>query len=117
MASVHGPEGGWRRFVTSLVGGLLIRLRRVYDYSMFVLLVAIVIAVAVLLEPSDKIMVLKLVVIAYFSLLPAILYLQFTSRKTPTVWREYVLTLFRLHANDYAYLPEPPLASRSHTLA
>ncbi len=97
------PDDGWQP---------LARLRRIYDYSMFVLLVTIVVALAALLEPENKILALKLVVIAYFSLLPAILYLQFTSRKTPTVWREYVLTLFRLHSDDYGYLPEPPLASR-----
>lgn len=110
----HRPEGGWQEAATKPVGSLLGRLRRLYDYSMFVLLVAAVIALAVVLETDDKVVALKIFVIAYFALLPAILYLQFTSRKTPTVWREYVLTLFRLHADDYAHLPEPPLSSRYH---
>ncbi len=79
---------------------------------MFVLLVGAVIVLAVYLTPESKVVVLKIVAVAYFSLLPAVLYLQFTSRKTPTVWREYVLTLFRLHADDYAHLPEPPRMSR-----
>ncbi|HEY7196366.1 MAG TPA: hypothetical protein VH306_04230 [Gaiellaceae bacterium] len=91
------------------------KFRRVYDYALFVLFVAGLIALAVMLETDDKVVLLKIFAVGYFSLLPAILYLQFTSRKTPTVWREYVLTLFRLHADDYAHLPEPPRASRYYT--
>ena len=85
---------------------------RASEYVPFVLVVGAVIALAILLEGDSKIAVLKIGVVAYFSLLPAILYLQFASRKTPTVWREYVLTLFRLHADDYANLPQPPETSR-----
>jgi hypothetical protein len=91
---------------------VLAGLRRAGDYVPFVLLVATVVALSILLEVEDKVVLLKIVVVAYFSLLPAVLYLQFASRKTPTVWREYVLTLFRLHADDYANLPEPPETSR-----
>lgn len=85
---------------------------RASEYVPFVFVVAAVVALAILLEDDSKTVVLKIGVIAYFSLLPAILYLQFASRKTPTVWREYVLTLFRLHADDYANLPGPPETSR-----
>src|SRR5207248_8770795 len=45
---------------------------------------------------------------------PAVLYLQFTSRRAATVWREYVLNLFQLHVDDYAHLPRPPTLSRFH---
>ena len=90
------------------------RLGRLYDYLPFAGVVLIVVVLAILLEGDDKIVALKVFAVIYFSLLPAILYLQFTARKTPTVWREYVLTLFRLHADDYSNLPEPPQTSRYH---
>ena len=106
------PRADATSLVTATRPLWLVGLRRLYHYSMFVLLVGAVIALATLLDTDGKVVALKIFVIAYFSLLPAILYLQFTSRKTPTVWREYVLTLFRLHADDYAYLPEPPKPSR-----
>ncbi len=114
--SRHGQRrrGGGKEEPAKSIRSLLGKLRRLYHYSMFVLLVGAVIALATLLDTDDKVVALKIFVIAYFSLLPAILYLQFTSRKTPTVWREYVLTLFRLHADDYGYLPEPPKPSRYH---
>ena len=110
----HRAHGGWRAAVIAALGAAPNGLRRLYDYSMFVLIVALVVAFTIVLEPDDKIVVLKIFVVGYFSLLPAILYLQFTARKTPTVWREYVVNLFRLHADDYAALPEPPRVSRYH---
>jgi hypothetical protein len=103
---------GWNADVGGSVNAALARLRRVIDYAMFVLLVGAVILAAVFLDSETKVEALKLFAVAYFSLLPAILYLQFTSRRTPTVWREYVNTLFRLHVDDYASLPEPPELSR-----
>lgn len=108
------PQGGWRSAGSKPLAWAGNRLRRLYDYSMFVVVVAAVLLLAVVLETNDKVMALKIFVVAYFTLLPAILYLQFTSRKTLTVWREYVLSLFRLHADDYAHLPEPPHSSRYH---
>lgn len=112
----HRPDTRWPTAVVNTVGAVPGGLRRLYDYSMFVLLVGLVIALAIVLEPKDQIVALKIFVIGYFSLLPAILYLQFTARKTPTVWREYVVNLFRLHADDYAALPEPPRVSSYHDL-
>lgn len=109
---LHGPSDGWRRTGRKGVDAVYTRLRRFYDYTMFVLLVGAVIVLAIYLTSEDKVVALKIFAVAYFSLLPAILYLQFTSRRTPTVWKEYVLTLFRLHADDYAHLPEPPEMTR-----
>jgi hypothetical protein len=103
---------GWNADVASSLNAALGRLRRLLDYAMFVLLVGAVILASVFLTSETKVVALKLFVVAYFSLLPAILYLQFTSRRTPTVWKEYVNTLFRLHVDDYASLPEPPELSR-----
>lgn len=109
---LQGPSDGWRSGGRRGAEAVLTRVRRLYDYTVFVLLVGAVIVLAIYLSTEDKVVALKIFAVAYFSLLPAILYLQFTSRKTPTVWKEYVLTLFRLHADDYAHLPEPPEVTR-----
>jgi hypothetical protein len=84
------------------------------DFLVFLSIVALVIAAAVWLNTDNQIFLLKLFSILYFSLLPPMLYLQFTSRRQATVWREYVLNLFRLHIDDYAHLPRPPTLSRFH---
>jgi len=90
--------------------------RRGGDFLIFFFVVAGVIAAAVNLEQDNQIFVLKVFCILYFSLLPAVLYLQFSSRRAMTVWREYVLNLFQLHVDDYAHLPRPPTLSRFHEL-
>jgi len=82
------------------------------DFLMFLLVVAVIIVGSVLLETRDQVVLLKLFAVLYFSLLPAILYLQFSSRKTLTLWKEYVLNLYKLHADDLANLPRPPTLSR-----
>jgi hypothetical protein len=88
--------------------------RRSGDFLIFVVLVGGVIAAAINLKQDDKVFALKLFCVLYFSLLPAVLYLQFSSRRALTVWREYVLNLFQLHIDDYAHLPRPPTLSRFH---
>ena len=52
-------------------------------------------------------MLLKAAAIVYFSLLPALLYLQFTSRKTLAVWNDFVANLYKLDADDIGNLPRP----------
>jgi hypothetical protein len=84
------------------------------DFLIFLLIVTGVIVAGIWLEPDNQVLLLKLFCILYFSLLPATLYLQFASRRQATVWREYVLNLFRLHLDDYAHLPRPPTLSRFH---
>ncbi len=114
-------KGSWKEATATLRRGVMhplartrYKLGRLYDYLPFVGVVMAVIVLAVSLDGDDKIVALKAFAVLYFSLLPAILYLQFTARRTPTVWREYVLTLFRLHADDYSNLPEPAQTSRYH---
>ncbi|MDQ5822090.1 MAG: hypothetical protein M3540_11680 [Actinomycetota bacterium] len=53
-------------------------------------------------------------VVVYFSLLPPLLYLQFSSQRTLAVWRDYVCNLYKLQADDAANLPRPPTLSRFH---
>ena len=84
------------------------------DFLMFLLIVGAVIVASIVLDAEDQVVLLKLFTVLYFSMLPAILYLQFSSRKTLTVWKEYVLNLYKLGADDLANLPRPPTLSRFH---
>lgn len=82
------------------------------DFAVFFILVGAVLLASIYLTAEDQVLVLKLFAVLYFSLLPAVLYVQFSSRRTRTVWKEYVLNLFQLHMDDYAHLPEPPELTR-----
>lgn len=84
------------------------------DFLMFLLVVTAIILASILLNAEDQVVLLKLFAVVYFSMLPAVLYLQFSSRKTLTVWKEYVLNLYKLRADDLANLPRPPTLSRFH---
>jgi hypothetical protein len=128
------PPGAWRWIVTVglavVVVGLFVAVRFMprykqslnvklkswgvvaSDLSMFVLVVAAIILAAVWLKQDDQIVLLKLFAVLYFSLLPAFLFLQFNSRKTLTIWKEYVGNLYRLGADEPACLPRPSQLSR-----
>src|SRR5688572_28653594 len=53
-----------------------------YDFLIFALVVAAVVLATVLLAAEDKVVLLKVFAVVYFSLLPALLYLQFSSKRT-----------------------------------
>src|SRR5262245_45457241 len=82
------------------------------DLAMFLLVVAAIVLAAVWLKQDDQVVLLKLFAVLYFSLLPALLFLQFSSRKTLTIWKEYVANLYRLGADEPADLPRPSQLSR-----
>jgi hypothetical protein len=82
------------------------------DLLVFVLVVAAVVLAAIYLAAEDKVVVLKIFAVVYFSLLPALLYLQFSSRRTLSVWKDYVANLYKLEIDDPANLPRPPTLSR-----
>jgi hypothetical protein len=82
------------------------------DFLVFVLVVAVIIVAAVYLAAEDKVVLLKLFTIVYFSLLPPLLYLQFSSRRTLAVWRDFVVNLYRLQSDEPGNLPRPPTLSR-----
>jgi hypothetical protein len=85
-----------------------------YDFLIFVLVVAAVVLATVSLAAEDKVLLLKVFAVVYFSLLPPLLYLQFSSQRTLAVWRDYVGNLYKLRADDPACLPRPPTLSRFH---
>ena len=82
------------------------------DLLVFVLVVAAVVLASIYLADEDKIVLLKIFAVTYFSLLPALLYLQFSSRKIGAVWKDYVVNLYKLRIDDPAQLPRPPALSR-----
>jgi hypothetical protein len=65
----------------------------------------------IFLGTSDRILLLKLGAIAFLSLFPGLLYLQFVAVRAETLWTEYVLNLHRLRADTYDNLPRPPRGS------
>lgn len=82
------------------------------DLLVFVLVVAGAVLAAIYLAVEDKVVLLKIFTVVYFSLLPALLYLQFSSRRTLSVWKDYVANLYKLEIDDPANLPRPPTLSR-----
>lgn len=79
---------------------------QVFGTLWFTILVAA--ALAVVLDSNNRALGLKLFAIAFLSALPAWLYYQFLARRGKALWDEYVLNLFRLHADRFAALPMPP---------
>lgn len=80
----------------------------------FIIVTAAILAaplIAIYFVDDEKTLFFKIFTVFYFSFLPAWLYLQFMSTKGKTLWDEYVLNLFRLRIDQYAYLPKPPVNS------
>lgn len=91
-----------------LVRGFLLSFGlRAYDSLLFVLVVVLVVVVPITLDKPERIVLLKAAAIVYFSLIPALLYLQFTSRKTLAVWNDFVANLYKLDADAPSNLPRP----------
>jgi hypothetical protein len=84
------------------------------DFLVFAFVVALIVLASIYLAAEDKVVLLKVLAVVYFSLLPALLYLQFSSRRTLAVWRDYVTNLYKLQVDDPANLPRPPTLSRFH---
>lgn len=80
---------------------------KAYDFLSFLLVVVVIVVVPISLDRPERIVLLKAAAIVYFSLLPALLYLQFTSRKTLAVWNDFVANLYKLDADDIGNLPRP----------
>lgn len=85
-----------------------------YDSLIFTSFVLAIVLAAIYLATEDKVVLLKILAVVYFSLLPALLYLQFSSGRTLAVWRDYVSNLYKLRIDDPANLPRPPSLSPFH---
>jgi hypothetical protein len=90
------------------------RPRAFHDLVIFAVVVAAIVVAAIFLATEDKVVLLKILAIGYFSLLPALLYLQFSSGRTLAVWRDYVTNLYKLEIDVPANLPRPPALSPFH---
>jgi len=82
---------------------------KVLNYSIVVVLIVFGAIISSLLFAVEfQSQIFKIFAVLYFAILPPWLYLLFFSTKGKTLWDEYVLNLFRLHADHYTSLPEPP---------
>jgi len=103
----------------SFVGIILIAFMSMKDKAVrvvtnFIVVLLIVFGaanIAISFSKGGQVFLFKLFLIAYLSFLPPWLYLQFISIKGRSLWEEYVLSLYRLHFDSFASLPEPPKAS------
>ena len=78
-----------------------------------VLLLLILAALAsTILDRASQVLLLKVFLVAFLSLLPGWLYLQFIKVKGVGLYDEYVLNLYRLQIDDVVNLPKPPPGSR-----
>src|SRR5205814_1373311 len=69
---------------------------------------------ALILLTSVTVPILKAIGILALALLPGWLYVSFVRHRVRLIWDEYVLSLFRLHADVPAALPEAPQTSLYH---
>jgi hypothetical protein len=89
----------------------LAALRRGVELAVLLLLVALVLSSAVVVRRPGQILLAKLFAIAFLSLFPGWLYLQFLALKGAALYDEYVLNLYRLKIDQVRNLPKPPPGS------
>lgn len=70
--------------------------------------IAGVLAAGALLDAYWRMAVLELLLVALLALVPGWLYLEFVVHRGQGLYDEYVLNLFRIHADEYRNLPAPP---------
>lgn len=70
--------------------------------------IAAVLAAGAVLDAYWRMAVLELLVVAVLALVPGWLYLEFVVHRGQGLYDEYVLNLFRIHADEYRNLPAPP---------
>jgi len=71
-------------------------------------LVVLTLLTAVLLDQVSRLFLLKIVLAATLTVLPAWIYLQFISSKGPRLYDEFVINLHRLNIDRLGNLPAPP---------
>lgn len=70
--------------------------------------IAAVLAAGALLDAYWRMALLELLLVAVLALVPGWLYLEFVVHRGQGLYDEYVLNLFRIHADEYRNLPAPP---------
>lgn len=76
----------------------------------------VIVAMIRLTSVDEDVQFAKLIAIVVLTVVPGWLYFQFVALRGRTVWEDYLSNLFRLHADDYSNLPEPPRATKEHRL-
>jgi hypothetical protein len=87
-------------------------LGRTVKFLVLLLLIFAALASTTVLDRASQVLLLKVFLIAFLSLLPGWLYLQFIKVKGIGLYDEYVLNLYRLQIDDVVNLPKPPPGSR-----
>jgi hypothetical protein len=81
-------------------------------FLVLLLLILAALASTTVLDRASQVLLLKVFLVAFLSLLPGWLYLQFIKVKGIGLYDEYVLNLYRLQIDDIVNLPKPPPGSR-----
>jgi hypothetical protein len=81
-------------------------------FLVLLLLILAALASTTILDRASQVLLLKVFLVAFLSLLPGWLYLQFIKVKGIGLYDEYVLNLYRLQIDDVVNLPKPPPGSR-----
>lgn len=81
-------------------------------FLVLLLLILAALASTTVLDRASQVLLLKVFLVAFLSLLPGWLYLQFIKVKGIGLYDEYVLNLYRLQIDDVVNLPKPPPGSR-----
>jgi hypothetical protein len=81
-------------------------------FLVLLLLIVAALASTTVLDRASQVLLLKVFLVAFLSLLPGWLYLQFIRVKGIGLYDEYVLNLYRLKIDDIVNLPKPPPGSR-----
>jgi hypothetical protein len=87
-------------------------LRQTIKFLVLLLLILAALASTTILDRASQVLLLKVFLVAFLSLLPGWLYLQFIKVKGVGLYDEYVLNLYRLQIDDVVNLPKPPPGSR-----
>jgi hypothetical protein len=81
-------------------------------FLVLLLLIVAALASTTVLDRASHVLLLKVFLVAFLSLPPGWLYLQFIRVKGIGLYDEYVLNLYRLKIDDIVNLPKPPPGSR-----
>jgi hypothetical protein len=108
----------WARLISAVVGArsrgqqLWGALGQTVKFLVLLVLILAALASTTVLDRASQVLLLKVFLVAFLSLLPGWLYLQFIKVKGIGLYDEYVLNLYRLQIDDVVNLPKPPPGSR-----
>jgi hypothetical protein len=86
-------------------------IQRITMFLLVVFAAALVILALIVLNPVERVLVTKYAAVAFLSMLPGLLYLQFIALRAETLRDEFVQNLHRLGIDSYENLPPPPVNS------